>query len=1232
MTFNDEVVAAADTDFVISVGGKRRAGLLRGSGTKTLVFGYTVQAGDTDGNGIWIGDQDRTLVGNRDGEPQNGAITSSATGDAAVLTHSALLTLSGHKVDGTQQAPQVTIAADQTAFTAELDDVTFTLTRTDSTAAALTADVLLTQDQEFLESEVLTQSVTFESGESTAALALEPRWFIGHEVTVDGTLTATVQAGTGYVPGTEKAASTSILVTSPAVTVRLEEASYTFDEDGASVVALVATTVSGVPSPNRIFFVSVSGVNGTAGSPHDYDYISLQQSFQPSDFSADGAVFSARVEVPLTLVDDALDEPDESFEVALQVAPGTPQVVGLRQHDGTACVPAGFCSVTATITDNDDPPTLSVTPAQAEEGEDLTFTVTLSAESGKTVTVDWEADYDDALGDTTADDGSDFTEANGTLTFEPGDPGETTKTFTVSTTEDETFEPNETFTVTLSNPTNATIPDATAKGTIENDDPATLVSNIEQTTDELGTLNALDADQSLQFTTGGATSDSHNLDSVEVAMDEFQMAEMAVSLYSDASGVPGSSLFTFTNPTGGVTSHATNVFTAPDNTTLMGGTPYHIVVSGQTDSSSSFVRIRLDRTSEDAEDDAGEDDWEIANSGHSLSGTTWSSSTYVMQIRVNGIAAPPQLPTLSIAAAEGDEDDGVEFTATLTAGVSGKVTATWTASIESDDTAVAADLATTKTGDVEFAENATSAKFTVPVNDDTIDEDNETFTVTLSGVSSNAQLATDPTAKGTILDDDDPPACTLNDGDIWCGVVTVGDVRSTADVLTGHGFVGVANRNTGGLAGHPDDTMLSVGDNDYTIQGIYVGVGTNNEGALFFLLNADLSEDDKEILVLTFDGVATPRPLDDATKLSATGLYQWLTDLDWSSTTEVTVRLRPVSPVISVGDVTVTEGQRADFAVTLSRASAEAVTVWWVTTEEESDTATPGEDFTAPIRTLLTFAANEMTKTVSVTTIDDALDEDDETLKVRLAFPTNATLESGGQFEDGVATITDNDPTPTVTVADAAATEGDKVEFVVTLSAVSGRDVEVGYATSVATGDTAVSGTDFTAATGTLIILAADSTATGTVEVQTTEDDASESAETFTLTLSATKNVMLGTPSTAKGTINDADDADDANAAFDVQLVDRSTRRRTRPEAGTVLADGLRHGGRASRATRSRAGRTRRFFSIGATSGELTFDVGSQLRGRRRIQDTEQRLRGGRCTAASGTGTRVNDGGRRPSR
>ena len=738
-------------------------------------------------------------------------------------------------------------------------------------------------------------------------------------------------------------------------------------------------------------------------------------------------------------------------------------------------------------------------------------------------------------------------------------------------------------------------------------------------------------------------------------------------------------------------------FSAPPNITLSKGTTYAVVLN--------LVESLMDygRTTSEREDKGKQPGSSIANEFEYLGATdNWTENpAFSVRIAIKGTVI---LPTLSIAAAEGDEDDGVEFTATLTAAVSGKVTATWTASIESGDTASAADLATTKTGEVEFDENATEATFTVQVNDDTTVEEDETFTVTLSGVSSNAQLAADPTAKGTILDDDsegstvlvsnieeihesefglhdeqqlaqafsiatgsgnytltsieipivdngiaaadidslsvsvwstdssglpsaslhtltnpgsitadttatfnaqsgmtltleagntyavvvrydktisdfanhpgwsktgeydqsgavgweiadenlasevsdvqwfssdldvhrmringtavggDEPPCTLETGDIWCGVVTVGDIEYN-NALFARGYINVTGLSGGGFEGETD---IPVGSKTYTFTGIYVPVTGSFEDQLIFRMDADFTRSEKETLELHIDvdGTGSTWPMSEFADSTSEGqMIRAGEDFDWSSATTVTARLRPVPPVISVGDVTVTEGKRADFAVTLSRASAEAVTVWWVTTAEPSDTATPGEDFTAPNRTQLTFAANETTKTVSVTTIDDALDEDDETLKVRLAFPTNATLESGGQFEDGVATITDNDPTPTVTVADAAATEGDKVEFTVTLSAVSGRDVEVGYATSVATGDTAVSGTDFTAASGTLTILASDSTATGTVEVQTTEDDATESAETFTLTLSATKNVALGTPSTATGTINDADDA-----------------------------------------------------------------------------------------------------------
>ena len=107
VTFGAPVNATTATDFVLSVDGAKRAPLLRGSGTNQLVFGYTVEPGDEDNNGIWIGDQSRTLVGNREGDPQNGAITRVATGLAAGLTHGSLGTQSGHKVDGSLTPPNI---------------------------------------------------------------------------------------------------------------------------------------------------------------------------------------------------------------------------------------------------------------------------------------------------------------------------------------------------------------------------------------------------------------------------------------------------------------------------------------------------------------------------------------------------------------------------------------------------------------------------------------------------------------------------------------------------------------------------------------------------------------------------------------------------------------------------------------------------------------------------------------------------------------------------------------------------------------------------------------------------------------------------------------------------------------------------------------------------------------------------------------------------------------------
>ena len=140
--------------------------------------------------------------------------------------------------------------------------------------------------------------------------------------------------------------------------------------------------------------------------------------------------------------------------------------------------------------------------------------------------------------------------------------------------------------------------------------------------------------------------------------------------------------------------------------------------------------------------------------------------------------------------------------------------------------------------------------------------------------------------------------CTLDTGDIWCGVVTVGEVKSSGGVLVANGFTDVGGVSAGDLDGYPADTMFSVGANDYTINGLYVGVpGDANAGSLFLLLDKDLTDDDKRDLVLTIDGITTEYAFSDATRLS-TGLYDLpRTGLDWSLAAKVTVRLQgPTTP------------------------------------------------------------------------------------------------------------------------------------------------------------------------------------------------------------------------------------------------------------------------------------------------------------------------------------------------
>lgn len=125
------------------------------------------------------------------------------------------------------------------------------------------------------------------------------------------------------------------------------------------------------------------------------------------------------------------------------------------------------------------PVTLDIADAEVDEGDDgsseASFTVTLSEAAADEITVDYET------ADISAASGSDYTEANGTLAIPAGD---TEATIVVSVLGDTLVEADETFSVTLANPsTNATLGTASAVGTINNDDtpPASTETGLNDT-------------------------------------------------------------------------------------------------------------------------------------------------------------------------------------------------------------------------------------------------------------------------------------------------------------------------------------------------------------------------------------------------------------------------------------------------------------------------------------------------------------------------------------------------------------------------------------------------------------------------------------------------------------------------------------------------------------------------------------------------------------------------------
>ncbi|MGD8490610.1 MAG: Calx-beta domain-containing protein, partial [Anaerolineae bacterium] len=221
--------------------------------------------------------------------------------------------------------------------------------------------------------------------------------------------------------------------------IAFQAADYAVGEGEAGGSAAITVTLSGATALTAT--IGYETQDGTAG-PADYAAISGTLTFTPG---------ISRRTFQVDMADDLLDEPDETVLLALHGASNA----NLGQHEATL-----------TIHDDDAPPLISIGDGALDEADmSILLPVTLTAPSSFEIEVQYAGS--DGTGPAGAQAGEDYIAASGTLTL----PAGTESTWArVTLLDDDRYELDETFLVTLHDPLHATLGDAQATAMIANDD------------------------------------------------------------------------------------------------------------------------------------------------------------------------------------------------------------------------------------------------------------------------------------------------------------------------------------------------------------------------------------------------------------------------------------------------------------------------------------------------------------------------------------------------------------------------------------------------------------------------------------------------------------------------------------------------------------------------------------------------------------------------------------------
>ena len=601
-------------------------------------------------------------------------------------------------------------------------------------------------------------------------------------------------------------------------------------------------------------------------------------------------------------------------------------------------------SITAPV-----PPTMSVGAGRGGEADgEVVFPVSLDKIYHKDATANW------STSDGTATAPSDYVAVTGgALTIAAGD---TSANITVSVNNDNVDEPAETFTVSLSDASLATLSAtaATAMAMITDDDPSTVTITAVTTSVEEG--------QTAAFAVARGITDN---------------ADLVVTLGNMQEG---------------------NFISATVPTSLT-------IHSGATSSTLSIATV---------DDEVIEGDGSVTVTIQANSGYTIGTASATVNIRDNDAS---YLLDLAGGGTVSEAAGTVPFTVTLSeSSPTEAITVQWA---PADGSATASADYTAGGGTLNFAAGESGAAltqgFTVTVNNDSVHEADEQFTVVLSnatgtGASIGAREVT------VTIDDDEVPALSIGNASANEGAGSIGFPVTLS--LTSEVQITVGYETAAGTATAADDFTAADGT-------LTFAPGARSRTISVDLAN-DAADEDDETFTVTLKEPA------------AGGTGSSTPSLPSPASAQGTIVDDDGAPQLSIADAGAAEGAgEIHFEVSLDAVSTKDVSASWSTSD---GTATAGSDYTAVTAGTLAITSGTTSATLTVTVTQDTDDEPSETFTVTLDNPVNGELAEAS----ATGTIEDDDPSVvTIAAVSTSVTEGSPAAFVVSRGIADDMDLAV---------------------------------------------------------------------------------------------------------------------------------------------------------------------------------------------